>query len=96
MSTYAPVSYTHLAIDFYDGSVIYDFESKKTTICDVDLFRKKPFINDMGRLWGSSRFMSPEEFKLGAEIDEITNVYTAGAVAFALFSGCLLYTSRCV
>ena len=31
--------------------------------------------------------MSPEEFKLGAEIDEITNVYTAGAVAFALFSG---------
>lgn len=77
----------YIAIDFYDGSVIYDFESKKTTICDVDLFRKKPFINDMGRLWGSSRFMSPEEFKLGAEIDEITNVYTAGAVAFALFSG---------
>ena len=40
----------------------------------------------MGRLWGSSRFMSPEEFTLGAEIDEITNVYAMGATAFALFT----------
>lgn len=39
----------------------------------------------MGRMWGSSVFMSPEEFKLGAAIDEITNVYTMGAMAFALF-----------
>lgn len=29
--------------------------------------------------------MSPEEFQLGAVIDEITNVYTMGATAFALF-----------
>lgn len=31
--------------------------------------------------------MSPEEFTLDAELDEITNVYTAGAFAFALFGG---------
>jgi serine/threonine-protein kinase len=36
-------------------------------------------------MWGSSRFMSPEEFELGAVIDEITNVYTMGATAFAFF-----------
>ena len=30
--------------------------------------------------------MSPEEFTLGAEIDEVTNVYTMEAAAFALFS----------
>ena len=41
----------------------------------------------MGRMRGSSKFMSPEEFELGAKIDEVTNVYTAGAVAFALFGG---------
>ena len=41
----------------------------------------------MGRMYGSSRFMSPEEFQLGATIDEITNVYTMGATAFALFGG---------
>ena len=29
--------------------------------------------------------MSPEEFELDAEIDELTNVYTMGATAFAFF-----------
>ena len=64
---------------------MYDFQNGKTTICDIDLFRKQPCINDMGRMWGSSRFQSPEEYQLGAVIDEITNVYTLGATAFALF-----------
>lgn len=40
----------------------------------------------MGRLWGSTRFMSPEEYELGAVIDEVTNVYTMGATAFCLFA----------
>lgn len=42
-------------------------------------------IFDMGRMWGSSLFQSPEEYEFGAVIDEITNVYTMGATAFALF-----------
>lgn len=74
------------AIDFYDGSVLYDFASGKTTICDIDFFRKKPCVNDMGRMWGSSHFQSPEEYVWGAVLDEVTNVYTLGATAFALFS----------
>ena len=78
-------SQNYVAIDFYDGSIMYDFESGKTTICDIDFFSKQPCSNDMGRMWGSSRFQSPEEFQLGAVIDEITNVYTVGATAFALF-----------
>ena len=76
----------YVAIDFYDGSIIYDFENTRTVICDIDFYSKRPYINQMGRLWGSSRFMSPEEFTLGAEIDEVTNVYGMGATAFALFS----------
>lgn len=79
------VSQNYVAIDFYDGSIIYDFENGKTTICDIDLFLKKPCTNNMGRMWGSSLFQSPEEYQLGADIDEITNVYTLGATAFALF-----------
>jgi len=75
----------YVAIDFYDGSIMYDFSNSKTVICDIDFYTKAPYINDMGRMWGSSRFMSPEEFQLGAGIDEITNVYTMGATAFALF-----------
>ena len=81
------VSRNYVAIDFYDGSIMYDFANGKTTICDIDLFRKQPCVNDMGRMWGSSRFQSPEEYQLGADIDEITNVYTLGATAFALFAG---------
>lgn len=42
-------------------------------------------IFDMGRMWGSLLFQSPEEYEVGAVIDEITNVYTVGATAFALF-----------
>lgn len=41
----------------------------------------------MGRLWGSSRFMSPEEFGLGAQIDAKTNVFNMGATAFVLLGG---------
>ncbi|MGL4453182.1 MAG: serine/threonine protein kinase [Sarcina sp.] len=74
----------YVAIDFYDGSIMYDFKSNKTTICDIDFYEKSPVINIMGQMWGSSRFMSPEEFELGATIDEVTNVFTMGAIAFEL------------
>jgi len=75
----------YVAIDFYDGCILYDFDAGRTVICDIEFYAKAPYINTMGRMWGSSRFMSPEEFTLGAAIDEITNVYTMGATAFALF-----------
>ena len=76
----------YIAIDFYDGSILYDFGNDRTAVCDIDFYTQAPYINQMGRLWGSSRFMSPEEFTLGAGIDEVTNVYAMGATAFALFS----------
>ena len=81
----AVVSQNYVAIDFYDGSILYDFENGKTTIYNIDLFHKQPCINDTGRMWGSSLFQSPEEYQPGADIDEITNVYTLGTTAFALF-----------
>lgn len=68
----------YVAIDFYGGSILYDFNADRTIICDIDFYSKMPYINKMGKMWGSSRFMSPEEFKLGATIDEVTNVYLMG------------------
>lgn len=76
----------YVAIDFYDGSIMYDIAEKRTTVCDIDFFRKAPAVNDMGRMWGSDRFMSPEEYELGASLDEITNVFTLGQMAFSLFT----------
>jgi len=75
----------YVAIDFYDGCIMYDFKIDRTTLCDIEFYAKTPYNNLIGRMWGSSRFMSPEEFELGAVIDEITNVYTMGATAFAFF-----------
>lgn len=74
----------YVAVDFYDGSIMYNFETNNTTICDIDFYTKGPFINTMGRMWGSSRFMSPEEFEKGATIDEVTNVFTLGATTFEI------------
>ncbi|GIP37133.1 serine/threonine protein kinase [Paenibacillus sp. J31TS4] len=77
----------YTAVDFYDGSLLYDFGAHKLTVCDIDLYRRSPFRNPMGRMWGSSRFMSPEEFELGAPIDGVTNVYNLAAMAFWLLGG---------
>jgi serine/threonine-protein kinase len=77
----------YIAIDFYDSCIMYDFITKWTMICDIEFYRKKPVVNKLGRMWGSSRYMSPEEFQLGAEIDERSNVFVMGATAFQLFGG---------
>jgi len=71
-----------VSIDFYLGSMMYDFENGAMTFCDIDFFRKQPCENDMGRMWGQNRFMAPEEFQLGAALDARVNVYRLGATAF--------------
>lgn len=78
----------YVAVDFYDGSILYNFANDETRICDIDFYRPKPTVNDLGEnFWGSSRFKSPEEFILGAPIDEVTNVFNMGATAFVLLGG---------
>lgn len=78
----------YVGVDFYDGSIMYDFSRDITTICDIDFFRKKPTFNDMGEeYWGSKRLKAPEEYVYGAVIDEATNVFTLGALLFDSFFG---------
>jgi len=67
-----------IASDFYDGSLIYDFARQRMRVVDLDSYRDVPFTNDMGRMFGSTRFMAPEEFALGARIDHRTTVYALG------------------
>ncbi len=76
----------YVAVDFYDGSIVYDFATDTTRICDIDFFRKIPAINDMGEnFFGTKRLKAPEEYVKGAIIDETTNVYTLGALLFHFF-----------
>lgn len=78
----------YIAVDFYAGSIMYDFQTDRVTICDIDLFRKNPSINDMGEdYWGTKRLKAPEEYCYGAVLDEVTNVYTLGALLFDSFFG---------
>jgi serine/threonine protein kinase len=73
-----------IAVDFYDGCLMYNFDSRQLKVIDLDNYRQGPFRNEMGRMFGSSRFMAPEEFELGALIDEQTNVYVMGRTALVL------------
>ena len=75
-----------VAEDLYDGCLIYDFASRRLTVMDLDTYHRGPFTNDRGRLFGSDRFMAPEEFVLGARIDQRTTVFTLARIAQVLLS----------
>ena len=65
-----------VAVDFYDGSIIYDFENQQVHLCDLDSYRRGPYRLDRDRQYGSTRFMAPEEFERGATVDERTDLLT--------------------
>jgi serine/threonine-protein kinase len=78
-------SKNYVAVDFYDGSILYDFQTDTTKICDIDFFHKKPMVNDKGEdYWGSKRMKAPEEYELGALIDSDTNVFGIGRLILGL------------
>ena len=62
----------YVAVDFYDGSIMYDFERDITKICDIDFFTKAPAVNRLGAgYWGTKRLKAPEEYMTGAVIDTV-------------------------
>lgn len=71
-----------VAGDLYDGCLIVDFQTSALGVIDLDSYRRGTTTNDMGRMFGSSRFMAPEEFELGAQIDERTTVFTLGRIVW--------------
>jgi serine/threonine-protein kinase len=76
----------YVAMDFNDYSPLYNFNTGEIKICDIDFYAKQSYINGFGKALGDMVIMSPEEFRIGGLIDEISNVYTMGATAFRLFS----------
>lgn len=77
----------YVAVDFYDSSIIYNFNTDEVHFCDIDLFRKIPTKNDLGKdYYGTKRLKAPEENKLNSPIDELTNEFTLGAILFDMFS----------
>jgi len=75
-----------VAGDLYDRALIYDFDRGVMRVIDLDSYHRGPRKNEMGRMFGSTRFMAPEEFELGALIDQQTTVFTLGRTAAVLLS----------
>ena len=77
----------YVAVDFYDSSIIYNFNTDEVMFCDIDLFRKAPTKNNLGEnYYGTKRLKAPEENILNEIIDEKTNEFTLGAIIFDMFS----------
>ncbi len=74
-----------VAGDFYDGCLMYDFRARQIRFMDLECYRRGPYRNAVGRLPGSTRFMAPEEFRLGAVIDHRTTVFHLGRL-LAIFT----------
>lgn len=74
-----------VACDLYDGCLIVDDD--RLTLIDLDSYHRGPFTNTMGRMFGSTRYMAPEEFERGATIDLRTTVFTLGRLMWHFGTG---------
>lgn len=76
-----------VAVDLYDGCVLYDFDEGTLSLIDLDMYRPGPYVLETDRQYGSRASMAPEEWQRGATIDERTTVFTLGRFALVLL-GC--------
>jgi serine/threonine-protein kinase len=76
-----------VAVDFYDGCVMYDFDAHQVHLIDFDEYRPGPFRVDGDRMPGSTRYMAPEEWTNGATVDARTTVFNLGRAARLLLDG---------
>lgn len=71
-----------VAADLYDGCLLVHMDTGRLTVIDLDTYRRGPGTNTMGRMFGDTRYMAPEEFVLGAPIDQRTTVFTLARLAW--------------
>ncbi|WP_174514498.1 serine/threonine protein kinase [Streptacidiphilus jiangxiensis] len=76
-----------VAVDFYDGCLLYDFGTHVMRLIDLDEYRPGPFTVPGDRLPGSSRYLAPEERRHGALVDERTTVHALGRMLRLLMDG---------
>ena len=77
----------YIAVDFYSGCLIYEFDRHRLHVFDLDHYRRGAFVLEKARLPGSTSYMAPEEFVRGATIDQCTNAFTLGRAALILNGG---------
>ncbi len=73
-----------VAVDWYDGCLLYDFQRHDVRLIDLDEYRPGPFLVDRAPLPGSTRFRPPKHYQLGAISDDRSTVYQLGRTAQVL------------
>ena len=76
----------YIAIDFNNGSTLYNFDTGNFAFCDIDFYAKHSQISGWSGIWGDPSLKSPEECRGYSVITEVSNVYTMGATAFYFFA----------
>jgi len=77
---------SYIAIDFNNGTMLYNFDTGNFAFCDIDFYAKQSQITGWSGIWGDPSLKSPEESRGYSVITEISNVYTMGATAFYFFA----------
>jgi len=73
-----------VAVDFYDGCMLYDPATATIRLIDLDHYRPGPYTVGTQPVPGSTRYLAPEERTPGATVDERTTVYTLARAGFIL------------
>ena len=76
----------YIAIDFNNGSTLYNFDNGTFAFCDIDFYAKHSQVSGWSGIWGDPSLKSPEECRGYSVISEVSNVYTMGATAFYFFA----------
>ena len=76
----------YIAIDFNNGTTLYNFDNGNFAFCDIDFYAKQCQITGWSGIWGDPSLKSPEESRGYSVITEVSNVYTMGAAAFYFFA----------
>ncbi len=75
-------------VDFYDGSILYNFEQSKLTICDIDFFQKNLYSIKLGRIFGEQVVSKHlKNMNCMHKITSETNVFVLAGIAFAFIGG---------
>ena len=76
----------YIAIDFNNGTTLYNFDNGDFAFCDIDFYAKQCQLSGWSGIWGDPSLKSPEESRGYSVISEVSNVYTMGAAAFYFFA----------
>ncbi|NLX83130.1 MAG: hypothetical protein GXZ04_04865 [Clostridiales bacterium] len=75
----------YLIAGLSDHHLLIDFERKRPLLSSINHFERFPTSVPHPKLSGTSWYIPPEGYVIGAALDEYANVYALGSLAFTFF-----------